>query len=183
MRNLYLIHDFIPDCPEQEFIFRNRIVEKRFGSQLPTINLLLISFVTRSKNLILPSQGQKNCEVQAVKLIILPLLFLFFLPDTCQAKSEIKCGTGIELCSGINGNDIPQISGIPNLLKDIGCLASDISSNTYDKKTYLRLLLHAIYKKLHPESHELILAGHLPPSPNSLETTDYYIYTLRKIII
>ena len=121
--------------------------------------------------------------MQVVKLVILFFTFMFFLPEICQAKQVFIRGGEEKICSNINDNAATFTSTLLNLLDNAGELTSDISHNTYDKKSYLRLFNYPRYSKTHPavsDSSSSIFHVFLPDRP---ERISYYIYTLRKIII
>lgn len=76
-----------------------------------------------------------------------------------------------------------QSPNLFSLFNTSGDLTVDFSHNTYDKKTFLRLLLHPRYSKIHPPLHCSAPEQYGIPLPDRPETKDYYVYTLRKILI
>lgn len=120
--------------------------------------------------------------LQFVKWTILSLLFVLFLPDH-QVKSEIEKIGEESVCPATNGYGNLQNPNLFTLFNTSGDLTVDISHNTYDKKTFIRLLLHPRYSKIHPPLHGSTLEPFSIPFLDKPESKDYYVYTLEKILI
>lgn len=120
--------------------------------------------------------------LQFVKWIILFSLFVLLLPVN-EAKAEIEKNNEEKVCPVINHHGDLRSPNLYTLFNTSGDLTVDISHNTYDKKTFLRLLLHPRYSKIHPPLHSPASELFYIPLSVEAETKDYYIYTLRKIII
>lgn len=118
-----------------------------------------------------------------VKLVILSLLFMCFLPGICQAEPGHEKAPEEKIYSGTNDNSDFLNSGFLLLLNNRGDLTADISHSTYDKKSYLRLFSYSRYSKVYPPFEGLSSKEFTLPLPDKPGTIDYYIYTLRKIII
>ncbi len=117
-----------------------------------------------------------------VKWLILSLLFVLNLPVN-QVKAEIGKTEKEEIYPDLNNHGNFQSPNIFKLFNTSGDLTVDISHNTYDKKTFLRLLLHPRYSKIHPPLHSSPLELYHIPLPDRPETKDYYVYTLQRILI
>lgn len=120
--------------------------------------------------------------LQFVKLVILSLLFVLILPVN-QAKSEIGKKIEEEVHSNPNHIGNFQSPNLFTLFNTSGDLTVDISHNTYDKKTFLRLFLHPKYSKIHPAQHNSAFELNCISLSEIPETKDYYVYTLRRILI
>lgn len=118
-----------------------------------------------------------------MKVVILSLVFMFLLPDVCQAQREMEKETGEKLYSGMNGNNSSLDYVISVLLDNVADLTPEVLQNTHDKKSYLRLFIHPKYNKVCPPLQHSTSAEYRIPPPDGLETTAYYIYALRKIVI
>lgn len=124
--------------------------------------------------------------MQLIKFVILSLVIFLSVADKCLAAPEeicypaenIDCVYSEKHC----GYDLLN-SFIGLFLNNAGDLTDSNVHNSYDKKSFLLLFYPSRYNKIHPPFWYGEQTAFYIPAYSGPEKNQYYLYTLREIIV
>lgn len=124
-------------------------------------------------------------SVQIIKWIILLFVMGNCLSETCKANgTDEECLLTQASITIINPADNILDSLVSFLHFNVGDLAEETIHTTLDKKAFIRLFIHLRHNNIQSTAEEsLHTCISRRPAFTGPDHTDYYIYTLQKIII